>query len=197
MLNTMSGGFIVQAVHRTLQARRVEIQLAKLALQEENDWEIAAIPVHPWLKFNGSDKMLDILLDFAGLNSPFQHNKLTKTLIKILPKYSTHATNIHIDIAYGIPHMDVINNNTKAARHWAMANVVYELNKFRQLDSVRVSMSVQRVYWEQVKPVSAIYGLDHPHWTFDIVENGAENAVEIDSDIDCKLSSHFNDEMCW
>ncbi|KAF7868758.1 uncharacterized protein EAF02_009494 [Botrytis sinoallii] len=133
----MSGGFIVQAVHRTLQARRVEIQLAKLALQEENDWEIAAIPDHPWLKFNGSDKMLDILLDFA------------------------------------------------AARHWAMANVVYELNKFRQLDSVRVSMSVQRVYWEQVKPVSAIYGLDHPHWTFAIVENGAENAVEIGSDVDC------------
>ncbi|KAF7907380.1 uncharacterized protein EAF01_004967 [Botrytis porri] len=193
----MSGGFILQAVYRTLQARRVEIQLAKLAQEENAAWEIAAISVHPWLKYNGSSKTLEIVLDFSGLNSPFQQNKLTKNLIQILPKYSSHATNIHIDVVFGIPHMDVINNNTKAARHWAMANVVYELNKFRQLDSVRVSLSVQRIYWEQLKPVSAIYGLDYTRWTFDIVENGTEKAIEIDSDFDCKLSSHFNDEMYW
>ncbi|KAM0144693.1 hypothetical protein ACHAP3_000725 [Botrytis cinerea] len=198
MLNAMPGSFIVQQVHRTLQARRVAVQLAELALQKENSaWEIAAIPIHPWLKFNGSDKTLEILLDFVDLTSPLQQNKLTKTLIETLPKYSKHATSIYIGITFGIPHMDIINNNTKAARHWAMANVVYELNKFRQLDSVRVSMSVQRIYWEQVKPVSAIYGLDYPHWTFEIVENGAVNAVEIDSDIDCKLNSGFNDEMYW
>lgn len=92
--------------------------------------------------------------------------------------------------------MDLINNSINAGRNFVIANTIYELNKFPQLDSVKVIVSVQKFYWEQMKPASAIYEIDYADTTFDVIENGmGPTSVEIGSTLDRRLSAHSYHEM--
>ncbi|KAI9646618.1 hypothetical protein NHQ30_004614 [Ciborinia camelliae] len=173
-----------------------ERHLARRSRRASRASQIAAIPIHPFLKYTPTNSALDITLDFDAAYSPFQQSEFVNSLNETLPKYSDHATYVFIGISFKVPHMDLVNNNTNAARHCIIANVIYQLNKFRRIDSVQVSVTVEKFYWEQLKPVSAVYGLDCDHWTLDVTEKGLETkSVEIGSGLDRRLRSRFLHEM--
>lgn len=154
--------------------------------------KMAEITSHPYLKYTHSNRTLVSTLDFTATHSPLQQAELAKSLNEILPKYSDHAANIYIDISFRAAHMDLIDNNNNAYRHCILANMVYELNKFRQLDSVRVAVSVPEFHWGQFQPVSAVYGLDYKKWSFEVTEQGhGTRTVELGSSLDRRLAERF------
>ncbi|ESZ99400.1 hypothetical protein SBOR_0162 [Sclerotinia borealis F-4128] len=100
-------------------------------------------------------------------------------------------------ISFKAPHMDLVNSNTNAARHCVIANIIHQLNKFLRLDSVRVVVSVQKFYWEQLELVGAVYpGSDYSQWTFEVIEHGqGTRSIEISPSLNRSKKARFFHEM--
>ncbi|ESZ99402.1 hypothetical protein SBOR_0164 [Sclerotinia borealis F-4128] len=149
----------------------------------------STIPMHEFLHYTPDSGKLSITLDFATSRSPFHQTTLEKSLINTLPMYAIDASNINLEMTFKIPHMDVSTKNN--VRHQVLTNVVKELNKFKHFDSLHFVLAIERYSFDQLKPASAIYGLDYTDWTFEVREWGTVTQVKIGSGLDRQLKARF------
>ncbi|ESZ99401.1 hypothetical protein SBOR_0163 [Sclerotinia borealis F-4128] len=153
-------------------------RLRKFKLRQHN---IAEVPGHQFIDYDAGKSALRIMLDFANVYSLSGKEIIYDNLIKILPKHANHTSTVYLGLVFEPRHTDYSAYNE--SRRGILERVVEEINKFQHLVEVHFVLHLHYLVFDQIRPASAIYGLNFQSWTFDILTDDVAH-IEHDSAID-------------
>ncbi|KAI9646619.1 hypothetical protein NHQ30_004615 [Ciborinia camelliae] len=120
----------------------------------------ARVPTYTLLEFNSRTSRLVIRLDFESPDPSPEETTLDQMnfMIDILPRYADETHIILLDMFFKSSQVDDLS--LSPAREQVLNRVIETINAFPNTDGIEISLSGPDFSWEQIKPLSALFGIN-------------------------------------